>query len=278
MENWDDLKFVVALARFGSMAQAARHLRTNTATVSRRIKRINESSGFATFVKGPKDWELTPDGQKLFGIAARFSDELTEFDYSHQDGTSRKRIIRISTLDFLINDVFSLHFAEHLRNHQNIGLELSSNDNIVSLAFGEADIAVRLVRPDEGRLVVKSLGNIEMGIFGVRDCSESQWIGLPFSLDETQEMVNGHNHFGCPPQIRLAGFRAIHNVCVETGLPGVGPKFLMERSGKLQQIETECEMLPRQAWLVYHETRRNDLALREVASWIEDAFDKYVAV
>lgn len=52
MDNWDDLRFVVALARYGSMANAARHLRTNTATVSRRIKRLNESANAALFLKG----------------------------------------------------------------------------------------------------------------------------------------------------------------------------------------------------------------------------------
>ena len=37
LKNWDDLKFCLALDRYGTMTAAADHLDTNTATVSRRI-------------------------------------------------------------------------------------------------------------------------------------------------------------------------------------------------------------------------------------------------
>ncbi|MCP5076055.1 MAG: LysR family transcriptional regulator [Rhodobacteraceae bacterium] len=276
MDNWDDLKFIVAVARFGSMAQAALHLRTNTATVSRRIKRINDSSGITVFNKGRKDWELTPEGRKLFDIAARFNDELTEFSTSHNNKDKRQRVIRISTLEFLINDVFSPNLGQHYQKNPNISLELSANDQIVSLAFGEADLAVRLARPDEGRLVVKSLANIKMGIFAHANSTPNDWVGLPSNLDGAQEMRNGYNHFSKPPVMRLASFQAIRNVVQNTGLAGIGPNFIMEKHPNIQPIETKCEILPRQAWLVYHETRRNDHALREVANWVEQAFNDHV--
>ncbi len=40
MQNWDDLKFCLALHRSGTMTDAARILDTNVATVSRRIARM----------------------------------------------------------------------------------------------------------------------------------------------------------------------------------------------------------------------------------------------
>ncbi len=276
MDNWDDLKFIVALARFGSMAQAARHLRTNTSTVSRRIKRIIETTGVTVFHKGQNDWELTQDGRKLFEIAARFEDELTEFSSAQQNESQRERVIRISTLEFLINDVLSPNLGGFYQQHPNINLELSSNDQVVSLAFGEADLAIRLVRPDEGRLIVKSIGNIEMGVYGLPKCTETDWIGLPSELDGTQEMKNGFAYFKKPPSIRLASFHAITNAVLQTGLPGIGPRFILMNNTGLVPLESKCELLPRQTWLVFHETRRNDQALREVANWVEQAFAEYV--
>ena len=183
MDNWDDLRFVVALARYGSMSQAARHLKTNTATVSRRIHRINEHAGTTLFVNGHNDWELTSEGRKVFEIASRFSDDLTAFESSHKAAEITEQFVRVTAIDFLVTEVLAPALPQFLDMHSNIHLELSASDQKLSLAFGEADIALRLTRPTEGRLVAKRVADIEMGIWGHDDADD--WIGLPSDLDWT---------------------------------------------------------------------------------------------
>ena len=51
MNNWDDLRFLVALSKTGTMTAAAKSLGTNTATVSRRIERLSETLGMPAFIK-----------------------------------------------------------------------------------------------------------------------------------------------------------------------------------------------------------------------------------
>ena len=50
MQNWDDLKFCLALERYQTMTAAARALGTNTATVSRRIDRLTKEAGEPLFL------------------------------------------------------------------------------------------------------------------------------------------------------------------------------------------------------------------------------------
>jgi len=51
MQNWDDLKFCLALERYQTMTAAARAVGTNTATVSRRIDRLTEEAGEPLFLQ-----------------------------------------------------------------------------------------------------------------------------------------------------------------------------------------------------------------------------------
>ena len=209
MDNWDDLRFVVALARYGSMAKAAQQLRTNTATVSRRIKRLTETTGTTFFQKSGVEWELTTEGRHLYELAAGFSDDLRSFSATGKEPHESERIIRVTAVEFLVNEVLCPALPRFLKRHPNITLELSASDKKVSLAYGEADIALRLTRPTEGRLVAKRISDLKMGIYGTTTDVENNWLGLPFDLNWTPEMKNGLAAFGCEPTARLASFRAI---------------------------------------------------------------------
>ena len=71
MQNWDDLKFCLALERYQTMTAAARALGTNTATVSRRIERLTEEAGEPLFLRDNTQWRATDMGRELAQIALR---------------------------------------------------------------------------------------------------------------------------------------------------------------------------------------------------------------
>lgn len=271
MDNWDDLRFVVALARYGSMSQAAKHLHTNTATVSRRIRRINDTAPTTLFVKGRNDWELTSEGRQVFDIAARFSDDLNAFENNARANDITIRVIRVTALDFLVNEVLCPALPDFLENHPGLELELSTSDNKVSLAYGEADLALRLTRPTEGRLVAKRIAELPMGVWAASR-KTTDWIGLPTDLEWTPEMKNGHAVFGKAPVLRLPSFQAILEAMETTGLAGIAPALMAERRKELQLLQPRSNMRIREVWTVFHETRKNDSAIKETSRWLEESF------
>lgn len=270
MHNWDDLRFVVALARYGSMSQAAKHLNTNTATVSRRIHRVNEEAGAILFHKGKNDWELTEEGKRVFDLAARFSDELTTFSAELAEVESTERVVRITAVEFLVNEVLTKTLPDFHRAHPNIQLEISASDQKLSLAYGEADIALRLIRPTEGRLVARRIADIRMGVWGHPGATD--WIGLPSELDWTPEMKNGRSHFNRPPAMRLASFQAILTAAEATGLAGIAPAMMATGHPNLHNLQAKSSMRNRELWMLFHETRNNDPIIRETCRWLEASF------
>ncbi|PLS20588.1 LysR family transcriptional regulator [Neptunicoccus cionae] len=272
MENWDDLRFVVALARYGTMSKAALYLRTNTATVSRRIKRLHETTNTLLFQKSGSEWELTTEGRRLFEMAAGFSDDLRSFHATTPSGLQTTQTLRVTALDFLISTVLSKSLNAFTTRHPNVTLELSGSNNRVSLAYGEADIALRLTRPTEGRLVAHRIADIRMGIYGPKNCTSKDWIGLTFDLDWTPEMKNGLAFFSREPKLRTSSFQGILQAIRSTGQPGILPEIMAKDQPDLQCLQPHEEMRLRELWLLYHETRKEDAVLRSTCRWLEDSF------
>ena len=71
VENWDDIRVFLAVARAESLSAAAPGLRMDPATLGRRIARLEERLGAALFVKSPQGYALTGRGERLQVHAAR---------------------------------------------------------------------------------------------------------------------------------------------------------------------------------------------------------------
>ena len=76
MPNWDDMRYLLAVARGGSMAAAAEQLSTNAATVSRRMQNLTDTLGFSPLVKSPEGWKVNPLVSPLVQAAEDFDQSM----------------------------------------------------------------------------------------------------------------------------------------------------------------------------------------------------------
>ena len=101
MDNWDDLRFLVALSKTGTMTAAAKHLGTNTATVSRRIERLSEQLGTPAFVKTSDGWKPSDAVLKLIEVSQAFDDFVGQ-EHVIGPGTVLRRAIESDQLPSII--------------------------------------------------------------------------------------------------------------------------------------------------------------------------------
>jgi LysR family glycine cleavage system transcriptional activator len=85
-----------AAARWGSFKLAARELHKTPAAVSLQVKQLEESLGFALFVRHPRHIALTAKGQELAIAVARILGELRAKVAALQRG-DEEAVLRIST-------------------------------------------------------------------------------------------------------------------------------------------------------------------------------------
>lgn len=277
MENWDDLRFLVAVAKSGSMTGAARLLGTNVATVSRRIDRLTQSLGAAPFVRTPEGWRPSAQMAGLIEIAAAFEGRLaTEVNSARPAGTFRPRVtVRVGAPPFVSHKVLLPTLADSSDVLSAVALEVG--DRITGDGLGEFDVVVRFGAPEAGRLRTRRVGSLAYRLFGRRDGGNGPaWAGLWEIHEGSGPMRMARVRFAQGPDIRVATFEALAEVILSTGLPGPLPDVVARGRPDLVALDGPDAPVPwiGDFWVAYHESRRGDPAIEATVDWIGAAFDR----
>jgi DNA-binding transcriptional LysR family regulator len=258
MSNWDDIKFALALAKDKSMSEAAKRLNTNVATVSRRVSRLEQTFGSPAFVKLNNEWVLTEEGEDLVKLASEFDAGMYKIQDRYSSVDTRDISVRISAVGYIIENFMSKMTVKLAKEFPNISVTYEASDKRVSLAYGEADIAIRLSRPTEGRLIGKKIGAVSLATFSRSGRVEVDWVGLPKDLDWLPEMQLAFSKFKKEPKIRTATYESIASIAQLGNFNGIAPLQVIQNHRDLIVHEYTGAKIDREVWLVYHETRRND--------------------
>ncbi len=268
---WDDLKYLLALEQGGSLVSAAKILNTNPTTVSRHVKRLSETYQRTLVSRTSNgEWSMTEHGKAFAKTARLCQNEIARL--GGPDEEMEQQTIRVSTVDFVAEYFLTPKLSYLPVNPEKTALSLEAADKNVSLAYGEADLAIRLGRPKQGRLIISKIGTIDMGLFASERVGGTAWIGLTSDLDWVPEMQAGYEIFGEPPAIRLSSFNCIRRVAVERGLPCVGPDSVMRNWNGLERVNTGKPQPFREVWSVIHEDRRQDELLLKTREWARTCF------
>jgi DNA-binding transcriptional LysR family regulator len=268
--HWDDLKYVLALEEHGNLIKAATQLKTNPTTVSRHIKRISERYNLTIFARtGNGEWSLTDDGREFSDAAKHCQKIINQLGVG--TAQTKAREIKLSSTEFIVANILAPRMSQLAQFGEGLALTLHTSDRNVSLAYGEADIAIRLSRPETGRLIGSKMSNLTMGIYSRNGRNTRDWIGLPAELDWVPEMQLGLEHFGRPPTVRMGSFAAIKCAASECDLACIGPRTMMTGFDDLQQVSGSF-VADREVWSVHHESKRNDPALSIVRDWAKSCF------
>lgn len=168
VEQWDDLRFVLAVVRAGTLTGAAKSLGVNRTTVGRRLHALEASLEVRLFDEHPEGLLATEAGQELVEAATRVEAELLAVG-SRLAGRDllMQGELRISTLDF-VYECFSGAFRDFIQAHPGLELSVLTTDEEVSLRRREADVALRMKDLPPETLVGRRLGQVEFGIYGAR--------------------------------------------------------------------------------------------------------------
>ena len=101
MQNWDDMRIFLAVARAGGLTGAAPGLKMDPATLGRRVARLEGTMGAPLFVKSPQGYALTDLGQRVRDKAAEAESALALAQDTGQGGLTGQ--IRVGAPDGAAN-------------------------------------------------------------------------------------------------------------------------------------------------------------------------------
>lgn len=160
--DWNDLRYLLAVHRAGSLARAATSLGVTKATVSRRISALEEALGHPLVDRTPDGMTITTLGlaavraaEIMDAAAARVRDDIATAAEDRVDGTVKFTLAPWLAERLVIPAVPRMRAA-----FPHLDLRIITSHDLVDIAARDADLALRNVRPTSGALVCRRVGEL----------------------------------------------------------------------------------------------------------------------
>jgi len=289
MFDWNDLKYVLALAHHGRLSAVGKQLGVDHTTVSRRISALEQELDVRLFDRSPKGYTLTSEGHRMLPFAEKIESQAIALskDISGLD-TAMSGIVRLATPEALGSQFLTRHWISFRRDNPNIEVELVAAARRLSMTKREADIAVTLSRPTRGRLVAQKAGRYRLRLYGSStylrshppiqtfdDLANHDFIWYVDDLLEYEELQMLHKNFRSPRVVfRSTNVTGQANAAVN----GIGlallPCFLADQMPELVPVLGDASALERDLWVVTHEDLRHVARMEAVVNFLTATFKK----
>ncbi len=267
------------------MSAASRALRVDPATVGRRINSLESALTLRCFERRADGYRLTDGGRKLLEHAERVETDLLGLSRAI-DGEDRHVCGLVSvtasdsvTLPFLIPVLPGMR-----ERHPDLRIDLISTNRVLSLARREADIAVRMVRPEEGDLLARRIATMGYGLYASPEYLGRA--GMPETLDDLKDhaLVDWLEEYpraavsawfrkladGTHAALRLNGAQErLSAVTAGVGIACMG--YIMARGRGLCRVLPDVEVPPLELWLVVHPDSARVKRVRAVMDYLVEA-------
>lgn len=281
--QWEDVRYFLALTREGSLSAAARALAVEHSTVGRRVDALEKALALRLFDRLPRGWQLTAEGEQLLAQAERMEEEALAFERAAVGVGCIGGLVRVSVPPSLGSLVVVPRLAALRERWAGVQLEVVGELREANLSRREADIAVRLGRPQAPGLAARPLGPIGVGLYARADYAarpEEEWefIGYDESMSHIPHQrwlmqYMGKRRFALRSNDQVAIVKA-----AATGL-GVAclPHYSACLEATLRTIPTDTVAPSRDAWLVLHPDVRRSPRVRLIADLIGEIFAEAAA-
>lgn len=280
--NWDDLRFILAVGRTRSYARAARQLKVNESTVARRVSQLEEHLSTRLFERADKFLQPTEAGAEIMLRAERIEIEVQAAEGS-LNGTNHRAAgnVRVTAACLYTNHILVPALPDILTRHPQLRIELVADGRDLSLTNREADIAIRLTRPDgETRSIVKRIGMLSYAVYCAQDqrsasvpwiayddrladLPQARWIADEIARDQAEK-----------PQLLINDAETLLK-CVKHGLgKSLLPCAVGDREADLFRLSEGSKPMAREIWLMVHPELRDLTRIRVVMDWLKDVARK----
>lgn len=276
---WEDLPYFNQVVLRGSLRQAAIDLKVSPATVSRRLRSLEERIGTSLFFRKSNQMELTKAGIHLYTKSRDINRIINDI---------RDVVIDNNGVEINLTSIPS--FATYLllpnlekfrkQIKQPINFVIDTNSNVQELNQDPFDIAIRLSRPESGRYKVRKLWDFSISLVRSReleiDTLETKPLVLWGSVKNKDSQFNDLLRTTYPNN-RAAIYVENHHMYLEALKCNIGigilPKFILNKIDDkiIAYDEGHDNILPNQdIWLVIREDALKHDIIRQFVDFLSE--------
>jgi DNA-binding transcriptional LysR family regulator len=281
--DWDNLRYFLAVARAGKLTAAARRLGQDHTTVGRRIASLESAFHSKLFERRPDGYRLTDAGQRLYKNVDALESSVWEIQRNIVGCTQHvEGVVRIGAPDDFGNLFLAKHIGELQSLHPGLKIELITLPYTLSVSKREADIAISVERPIEGRLFVRKLTDFEMRLYATRayidahapidgasDLARQMWIGCASDFNSAA-LLDAATELDCTPTLRFTCSSFAGQLAAAVSGAGVAmlPCYVADQEISLTPILPDVVKATQAYNMVVHADLRDLPRVRTAANYI----------
>lgn len=276
--QWDLLRTFEAVTRLGSLTAAARALGVSQSTISRQLGKLEERAGSPLLLR-ETPLRLTEKGEALLGAVRPMVDAALAVQAALDDTPHLHGEVTLATVGELLRWVLAPALPSFYAAYPSLRLRILADNRTSSLAAGEADLALRVFRPERGELIGQKLHSESYGLYVASKLPlhpEVPWLGLCGSLALIPEQRYAERAFAHrPARLLLEDIESLA-LAVTQGLGvAVLPQGLAGKQAGIVQVSpsqvgaVDLGPIPsRDFWLVVHHSKQRLPKVRAVMAWL----------
>ncbi|MCA8867268.1 MAG: LysR family transcriptional regulator [Rhodobacteraceae bacterium] len=287
--NWTLIQTFLAVVEHGSFSAAGRALSISQPTVGRHIQDLEKQLDSVLFARETRGHQLTDAGLSLVEHAQDMQAAAAHLSLVATGQSARlSGSVRITASIVVSHYLLPPILARIRQAEPEIELELHPSDDSENLLFHEADIAVRMYRPDQLDVITRRVGRQIFGIYGNKSYLDR--VGRPTTI----EQVFSHDFIGydrsdlmikAMRQMGIAADRSWFAVRCDNqsvylellragcGL-GVAPVNIAGKDPALERVMPELPLPDLPIWLTAHAALRSSPRIRRVYDMLADGLNQ----
>ena len=285
--DWRLIRSFLAALEAGSLLGAARMLNTSQPTVGRHIAELESQLGLVLFERTGRGLIPTSSALQLADSARAMEAGALQLARTLSGAqTQTTGTVRITASVPVAVNLLPPLLASMRQALPDIQVELVSSNQVSNLLRREADIAVRMVRPDQSSLVARKIGTVGLGAYAHRsylarrgalrkatDLLQHDLIGS----DTDSAILQGFQAMGYPVTREVFALRSddflVQWQAVRAGL-GVGfcADYMARKEPDVLRVPPGLlKIPPLPMWLAVHREIRTNRRIRAVYDFLAEA-------
>jgi DNA-binding transcriptional LysR family regulator len=287
--EWSDFKVVLALHRAGSVAGAARELQVDSSTISRRLSALEEAASAKLLIRGGREFSWTSEGKLVIEAAeameAATACALRAIRASKVDVEGS---VRVSVAPAFVLPLMQSMMPALRRAHPMLHVQLEGGFLRKDLAKGDADLALRMSRPEEPDLIGRRAFDCGWFVYASRSYLESHPRPARFEdLSQHALVLYGDLRVHAPPMRWIESYAqaakaisrmdSVETACIAAQAGGgiaVLPAFTGDPTPDLVRVFPD-RVSVNTGWVVYHQSLRDTFRVKVVADALIDFFREH---
>jgi len=290
--DWTLVRNFLAVAETGSLSAAARRLHVSQPTLGRQMKQMEADLGVTLFLRQPRGLSLSEAGQAMLPAARRMQEAMSDIAMTVAGrDTETAGTVRITASEVVAQQILPSVISQIRQSNPEITIDLTATDSSDNLLFREADIAIRMYRPEQLEIVTRKLGDMQLAV-----CAASSYLAtcrrpetandlLEHALvgyDESELILRGMRDLGWPAtrdwfttrcDSQNTYWELIRSGC---GV-GFGQRWLIDRTDGVERLDLGVEIPPLPVWLATPQALRNIPRISTVWQALETGLRPFIS-